>query len=129
MDDLRSLAHDLSEAPVVVQREALAIVERGALNIKKQWADNARASSGRYAPAYPSSISYDLMSVGAAVAGVLSAEIGPDKARRQGALGNLLEFGSVNNPPHDDGGRALRQEGPGFEKALGEVTLKALGFR
>lgn len=129
MDDLRSLAHDLSEAPVKVQREALALVEHGAHNVKEAWARNAQASSGRMAPAYPSAITYDLMPIGSALAGHISAEVGPDKSRRQGALGNLLEFGSVNSPPHDDGGRALRHEAPAFERALAEATLNALGWR
>jgi hypothetical protein len=128
MDDLRSLAHDLSEAPRKVQREALAVVEHGAVNVKKDWAENARASSGRMAPAYPSSISYDI-SLGAALAGVVEAQIGPDKQKRQGALGNLLEFGSANNAPHNDGGRALKKEAPEFERALSEAMLSSLGWR
>ena len=127
MDDLRRLAHDLSEAPRKAQRDAVAVVEHGAVNVKQGWAENARESSGKYAPAYPSSISYDL-SLGAALAGHIEAHIGPDKSKRQGALGNLLEFGSVNNPPHNDGGRALRDEAPKFEAELAKVTLDALGW-
>lgn len=128
MDDLRSLTHDLTEAPAKMQREALGIVEHGAVNVKQGWADNARQSSGVYAPAYPSSISYDI-SLAAALAGAVEARIGPDKSRRQGALGNLLEFGSVNNPPHNDGGRALNKEAPNFERAISEAALTALGWR
>lgn len=126
-DDLRSLAHDLSEAPRRAQRDALAVVEHGALNVKRGWAENARQSSGRHAPAYPSSITYDL-GLGAALAGRIDAEVGPDKSKRQGALGNLLEFGSATSPPHNDGGRALRDEAPKFEAELAKVALDALGW-
>lgn len=128
MDDLRSLAHDLSEAPRKAQRDALGVVLKGASNIKNGWADNARATAGKVARRYPDSISYDL-SLGGALVGRVEAEIGPDKSKAQGPLGNLLEFGSANNPPHNDGGRALREEAPKFEAALAAVALDALGWR
>lgn len=126
-DDLRSLAHDLTEAPIRAQRDALAVVEHGAVNVKEGWAENAQQSSGRHAPAYPDSISYTL-SLAAALRGDIEAEIGPDKSKRQGPLGNILEFGSPHSAPHNDGGRALQVEAPKFEAALAEVTLDALGW-
>lgn len=127
MDDLRSLAHDLSEAPRHAQRDALAVVEHAALNVKNNWRRNATQTSGRHARRYPATISYDL-SLGAALGGEIRAVVGPDKSKPQGPLGNLLEFGSANNPPTNDGGRALREEAPKFELALADVTLKALGW-
>jgi hypothetical protein len=112
--DVRELARlataferNLAEA----ETQMIAVVTRGALNIKNGWRDNAAASSGRHASAYPFSISYDVQRI----PGGAQAEIGPDKGRRQGALGNLLEYGSSKNPPHNDGGRALLAEAPGFE--------------
>jgi len=129
LDDLRSLAHDLSEAPRRAQRDAIAVVEHAALNVKQGWARNAEQSSGRHAPAYPSSVNYEFRDIAGALAGRIVAEVGPDKSKRQGALGNLLEFGSANSPPHNDGGRALREEAPKFEAALAAVALDALGWR
>ena len=128
MDDLRRLAHDLSEAPRKAQVEAVAVVEHGAANVKGTWRDNATRTSGRHAKRYPGSIGYD-MSLGAALVGRVEAVIGPDKAKPQGALGNLLEFGSVNNAPTNDGGRALEAEAPKFEAALAKVALDAFGWR
>jgi hypothetical protein len=128
VDDLRSLAHDLSEAPRKAQRDVLAVVEHGAVNVKNGWAENARATSGKAAPHYPASISYDL-NLGAALVGRVEAEIGPDKSKPQGPLGNLLEFGSPHSPPHNDGGRALREEAPKFEQSIAAITLDALGWR
>lgn len=93
------------------ERDMTAIVNRGALNIKNDWRTNARATAGQHGRIYPYSINYDLK----AMPGGASAEIGPDKGLPQGALGNLLEFGSVNNPPHNDGGRALAKEEPLFQ--------------
>jgi hypothetical protein len=126
--DLRMLAHDISEAPVRAQRDVVAIVEHGALNIKNRWRDAAKASDvHKHAPAYPYSISYDMV-LGAALVGHVEAVIGPDKAKNQGALGNLIEFGSINNPPHNDGGRALDAEAVKFEAEIAKVTLDALGW-
>jgi hypothetical protein len=67
--------------------------------------------------------------VGEALLGRIEAEVGPDKSKPQGALGNLIEFGSVNSPPHSDGLRALRTEAPNLEKALADAALDALGWR
>lgn len=101
-------------------QEMARVVTRGALNVKRGWADNARSSSGRHAPHYPRSISYDVHPI----PGGAHAEIGPDKGKTQGALGNLLEFGSVHNAPHNDGGRALADEDPRFVAAALAVTLR-----
>ena len=77
----------------------------------------------RHAPAYPYSITYDIKWNAVSV----EAEIGPDKDLAQGALGNLLEFGSRNNPPHAHMGPALDREGPvwlGYvEDAAGKSVL------
>jgi hypothetical protein len=96
----------------------VASVTRGAFNIKRDWRDNARTSAGRHARLYPNSISYDVTPI----PGGATAEIGPDKDKPQGALGNLLEFGSVNNQPHNDGGRALQAEEPRFTAQVAAIT-------
>lgn len=107
---LDALANVFRVNAVRAQVQARAVVSRGALNVKNGWRSNATASAGRHAKLYPSSITYDMKPhpTGA------SAEIGPDKGLPQGPLGNLLEFGSVHNPPHMDGARALAAEEPAF---------------
>lgn len=108
--EVEELAQDLMAAVVKVQTKAMGIVRKGAVNIKKDWRQNATVSAGRHAPRYPFSIDFDM----APSVGAIIAEIGPDKDKTQGALGNLIEFGSVHNPPHNDGGRALDKEEPNF---------------
>ena len=107
---LQALAGVFRRNGLRAQVAARGVVARGALNIKNGWKAKAMASSGRHARLYPGSISYDMLvhPTGAA------AEIGPDKGRPQGPLGNLLEFGSSKNPPHNDGGRALLAEQAAF---------------
>jgi len=102
------------------ERGMTAIVTRGALNVKNGWRDNAIATSGRHARAYPYSISYDVTPI----PGGAQAEIGPDKGKKQGALGNLLEYGSSKNRPHNDGGRALLAEAPRFAAQVAALTQR-----
>lgn len=111
---LDALTTAIEGSRAVIEREGRAVVSKGALNVKNDWRSNAASSAGRHARLYPSSIGYDI----AQSPGVVEAVIGPDKARPQGALGNLLEFGSVHNPPHNDGGRALDAEEPRFAAAV-----------
>jgi hypothetical protein len=125
MSNVRALQRHLARSIPLMRRDARAVVARGALNVKRDWAKNARQSSGRHAPAYPSSVSYDLLPIGP---DVIDAEIGPDKTRTQGALGNLLEYGSVHNPPHNDGGRALTAELPRFEAQMDVVAARGLAW-
>lgn len=117
--------HELVDLAVVLERNVpeaeramAAVVTRGALNVKNGWRDNARTSAGRHARLYPGSIGYDIT----AIPGGAEAEIGPDKDKPQGALGNLLEFGSVNNQPHNDGGRALAAEEPRFVAQVAAIA-------
>jgi len=113
---LEALAADLAHAAAEVDDRCRQVVARGALNVKRDWRANATASAGRHARLYPRSIGYDDP---VTVPGVgTSVVIGPDKAGPQGPLGNLLEYGSVHSPPHNDGGRALLNEEPRFIAAV-----------
>lgn len=119
--DLRALAAELEVAAMVAPAETRKVVAKGALNIKRDWQE--RWSGLKHAPALPAAITYD--SHETPTGGW--AEIGPDKAKRQGALGNLLEFGSLKNPPRPGGAPALEAEAPKFEKALESLALRSLG--
>jgi hypothetical protein len=94
------------------------VVDGSALRIKK---DAARRASGlAHAPAYPASIGYDRFHT----LFTSRARIGPDKDKRQGALGNLLEYGSINNAPIPHLQPALDAEAPRFEAAIAEAVAK-----
>lgn len=119
--EVRAYIAELDRIPGVLQDEVLKVGERGALNIKRDW---QQAWSGHsYIAPLSRAVSYDRRSHGSEV----EWEIGPDKARPQGALGNIIEFGTVNNPPIPGGMPALDKETPRTEKALGEVLEKILG--
>lgn len=118
--DLDKLAASLVRATAATVPAVDAVVAKGALNIKT---DAARRASGlAHAPAYPRSITYDTFHTPR----TSQAVIGPDKDRRQGALGNILEYGTIKNAPVPHLGPALDAEAPKFEKALGDVAATLL---
>lgn len=127
MSDVRRLEAHLARVVPRARRDARMVVRKGATNIKKDWKANARASAPKHAPAYPSTIGYDF---GAYGRDVTMAIIGPENLHRtrgsQGALGAILEYGSVHNPPHRDGGRALDVEEPRFEAQMALIAERSL---
>ncbi|MET9479877.1 hypothetical protein [Streptomyces sp. NPDC006638] len=116
--ELYQLANALERNVPQAEAEMTRIVTRGALNVKNGWRANAQASAGRHARLYPYTIGYDVTPI----PGGASAEIGPDKGRPQGALGNILEFGTSRQAGHNDGGRALIAEHPQFEAHVLALT-------
>jgi hypothetical protein len=62
-----------------------------------------RIKGHKYLPAYPYSITYDTKFIADGVEG----EIGPDKGRAQGPLGNIIEYGTSKNAPIPHLGPAL----------------------
>jgi hypothetical protein len=120
VSDLDRLERDLQRAVRDVVDEVRQVVSRGALNVKRDW--RRRWSGHPTIRHLPDAVGYDVHGVG----NTISAEIGPDKNRRQGPLGNIIEFGSVNNPPIPGGLPALRAEAPRFERALTDVAERLL---
>lgn len=120
---LEVLAADLGHAADIALTEVRKVVQKGALNIKTE--ARRRASGLAHAPAYPFSITYDTEINGSRVQG----EVGPDKDKRQGALGNILEYGTIKNPPIPHMAPAARAELPRFEKALEDAAAKATGLQ
>jgi hypothetical protein len=125
MSDVRRLERHLARSIPRLRREARQVTMRGAMNIKRDWRNNARQSAPKHAPAYPNAVSFDFAAYGR---DIYMATIGPDKGATQGALGNLLEYGSAKNPPHRDGGRALDAEEPRFEAQMALVAARGLAW-
>lgn len=144
--DLSKLVSDLGEASDAAWKNMQKAIEVTARNVKDTAKKNATGMA--HAPAFPHSITYDVgvgydQSVGQAAQSVVSggissarsstlrAEIGPDKDRPQGALGNLIEYGSVNNPPQGIMHGALQENEADFERGIDRAVddaLKGLGL-
>jgi hypothetical protein len=123
LTELERLSLAIAASSAVIREEGEAVVSRGALNIKNAWRDNATQTAGAHARLYPATISYDLHPAGM----LIEAEVGPDKAKPQGPLGNILEFGTSSQAGHNDGGRALDAEEPRFlaqAEALAERAVQ-----
>lgn len=114
MSQVDKLADDLEVVPEKIRPKVKQVVAKGALNVK----NGMRQDAGGHPTFrhFPRSISYDTHDDG------LSAEIGPDKALIQGALGNLLYFGSSKNAPVLDINGPLNKETPRFADALADVA-------
>lgn len=108
----KEVAAALDKAASRSIKNVTAVVKKGANNIKE---DAIKRVSGHpHIPRYPATITYDL-TYGL---GVIEAQIGPDKDRKTGALGNIIEFGTVKNAPLPHLTPAFREEEPRFIAAL-----------
>lgn len=121
--ELRTLAIDLGDAASDVLDEADKINARGAFNIKRTMQDEAK-SSGYYRH-FSRSITYDNRPSRSGRS--IEREIGPDKGRTQGALGNILYFGTRNNAPVLDVESGLRKEEPAYVRHMGEMAERLIG--
>ena len=117
MDTPETLAAALLEAGAKTALVSRGVVQKGSLNIKTQARANVLSSAPVHNAHAANAITYDTKFTATAAEG----EIGYDKAKRGGSLGNLLEYGSSHNSPHRDLGRALDDEEPRFEEALAEA--------
>jgi hypothetical protein len=121
LTEVNAYIAELDRVPGELRDEVVKVGEKGALNIKRDW---ARAWSGHtYIGPLSRAISYDRRVKGASI----EWEIGPDKGRAQGPLGNVIEFGTVNNAPIPGGLPALDREAPRTERFLSEVLGRVLG--
>lgn len=120
--DLQRLERDLRRG-AQVQEPARKIVRETAAEVQASWRLRQRARSQfGHIPHLPKSIT-------ATVKGGRrepEAEIGPDKTKKQGPLGNLLEFGSRNNRPHNDGRDALAAHEELFVERIAHLAERLL---
>jgi hypothetical protein len=123
VDGLRDLQFDLGKIPKEFEARAKRIVGQGCNNIKKDW--RARWIGHRHIPHLPFTITYDVTMVGDTIVG----EVGPDKGKNQGPLGNIIEFGTINNAPIPGGQPALDAEEPRFARYVEELGVDMLEGR
>lgn len=100
------------------REEVRKVLSKGALNVKRDMSEDAR-SNGSYQH-FHQSINYDIDEA------EMEAEIGPDKNKAQGALGNILYFGTSNNAPVLDLNAGLNKEQPRFDRAMERVVRDVL---
>lgn len=121
--DLEEWIADLNKADEDLVPRAERVVGRGLYNIKRDWA--ARWTGYAHIPWLPKAINYDVTREGDNISG----EVGPDKTKRQGPLGNLIEYGSENNAPIPGGLPAIAAEEPKLLNALADLLEELLSGR
>ena len=112
--DLSGLVADFDAAPGKIARAARSVVEQTAIELRDEWRANARVTAGAHGKHYPKSIDYRM-------GGLTSvyADVEPDESKPQGGMS--FEFGSVNQPPHLDGQRALDTIAPRFARRIESI--------
>lgn len=116
--ELRAFAKDLEKIASKALPDVDAVLKRGAQNIKDDLVSEARGST--HFKGMAGSISYDSMyGIGHA-----KYEVGPDKGRRGGALGNIAYFGTSRGGGTLDLDGPLARETPNLERELGKVVDK-----
>lgn len=88
------------------------VIEKGALNVKSEMI--ADVSASRHFKGMAGSITYDPKNA----AGVIRREVGPDKGRRGGALGNIYYFGTSRGGGTGDIEKPLNSEEPRLMSAM-----------
>ncbi len=128
--DLTRLAADLSDVPREVVPKLAAALSKTAFDVKKDAQASVRTSPHFRAAA--AAISYDNVTHDRVGDADVSVEVGYDKGRAAGALGNLREYGapdakyggkSVPLAPSYDLRNALEKNAPDFERGI-EIAIR-----
>lgn len=119
-DEIFDLARDLGTAPRAVASALFDAYKGAGEGFRDDWQSNARETSGEHGKHYPDSITTEMKFAGFSI----EVETGPESGKKQGSMGRGFEFGSVNQPPHLDGTRAL----PLAEARLTRLADAAVGL-
>ena len=113
----------LGRTPNAVLDEVVPVMKKAAVNVRREWMDGAKDSAGMHAGGYPFTIRFD--DVARTLTGA-EVEIAPDPGKGgQANLAPILEFGTVNNPPHGDGMKAKDSEAKNLPKFIAQAVAKA----
>lgn len=121
--DIFKLSADLGEAADNVGPflgKALGITS---LKIKRTWAE--KVGSGLN-PALPYAIDYTVKGSAGKGGSFVESEIGFNKGRRAGALGNISEYGTLFHPARGFGAASLAENEEDFEKGIDLAVENAL---
>lgn len=116
MTEMHKLVADLSKAGPATVEKVDPIIKSGAAGVEADL--NAQAAGSKHFKGMAGSVTSDR----AFAFGLVNYEIGPDKSRRGGALGNIFFFGGANGGGGTgDLDGALEREEPKVSKALGDL--------
>ena len=117
---LREIAAELPRLGLKGAKAIDPVIAEGAQFLADQWRRNAEQTSGEHGKHYPKSIDTERV-----VSTDIVFEVGPNPSKKQGRMS--FEEGSVNQPAHLDGAKALDKVAPLIHKSV-EIALGRLGF-
>jgi len=122
---LDALSAGLGDIPQATGKAVRTAIERTARSVKDEW--NKNLYKDGHAKFTGRAITYDIEGSAAATGSNLTAEIGAVKGSgRQAGVVVLLEFGSINNPPHGAGHGALQTNQADFVKGMEAAAVDSL---
>ncbi|MEF2979102.1 hypothetical protein [Subtercola sp. YIM 133946] len=119
--DFQKLSADLGKVPRAARPLMRKAIEVNSRNVRDTWRDKLSGSPSL--PALPAAVTYDVTSDESPRAPIVG-QIGFDKNRAQGPLGNISEFGSPakNTPPSGYGSASLAENVDDLEKGLSKAV-------
>ena len=118
-DEIFALARDFEEASSKVASGLYDAFKEGGEGFRDDWRRNVEASSPHgHLKHLPAAITSETV-----LAFGIEVVTGPERGRRQGALGRGDEFGSENQAPHLNGLRAM----PDAERRIDQLSEAAIG--
>lgn len=114
--DARRIAANIGKVRASAVKDVDAVVKKGAQNIKQGLEEGIRVSE--HFRGMAGSISYEAQNG----LGRVSYEVGPDKNRRGGALGNVFYFGTSRGGGTGDLDGPVEAEAPNLEKHLADLA-------
>ena len=127
--ELNYLSADIAEAATGVNANLRTALEVTARHVKDAW--KGKLEGSETLPALPYAVTYDVDETNLFGVDVIRAEIGFDKSRTQGPVGNISEFGTPSTPPRGYGHAALEENQEDFERGVGialDQTLRGAGL-
>jgi hypothetical protein len=121
--ELDQLAADLGEVASSAGPYVHDAMQTTAIDITNEW--RAAASGLQNLPFYGRSIGYDFAGFQGFGATVFRCDIGPDKGRRQGSFGAIVENGSPTSAPHKFGENITEAHTAQYEALLIAALEKA----
>lgn len=120
--ELNKLAADLGHVPVLAGPNIVSAIKFTSVLIKKE---SAKSVGSKRWSAAAGAIDFDVHGTTGARLGAISSEIGYNKGRAGGPLGNIREFGSPHTPPSNDLLNALHANEADFQKGLNIALERA----
>ena len=119
--EIDQLAADLGTVADAAGPNIHSAIKGTSLGVKKAWQEPLKGS--KTLPRLPYAISFDITVGQFFGVSVIKSEIGFDKDKPQGPLGNVSEYGTPTTTGRGFGLRALEQNQGDFERGL-DIALK-----